>query len=230
MCVKEMDWCEMLAKAIIEQVIAGSKMLYRSEQSHSEYDFDLVYPDGRKAAVEVTAAKDKPLEDLKGAINDEKKGGRIVPRKSCSNDWMVIVSQKANINRIRENIDVYLADVEKEGKEKFNAHTDYHDSQAVHRILKDLQVEFGTIVELDRPGIFISGPILETTYNPKEVDRAVLCEAWKEDNRKKLRLSEHVEKHMFICIDSGLWRAWYAINKHKPSDLPVELPPEIDIV
>lgn len=31
----------------------------REDQSHGEYDFDLVYPDGRVAALEVTAAMDQ---------------------------------------------------------------------------------------------------------------------------------------------------------------------------
>lgn len=222
-----MDLCERIAKTVIEQLIPKSRMVFKSQQCHGEYDFDLIYPDGRKAAVEVTAAKDESLESLKAALWKE----NPLPRKKCKNDWIIVVTKKAHINKIRQNIDSYLAEVEKEGREEFFAYVDSHESLAVQRILEDLQVEAGWIVKKsETPGIGILGPTLKTIYNPKEVDIAILREAQKIDNRRKLGSFKLFEKHLFICIDWSLYGPWYAINEGKPSGLPIELPPEIDIV
>ena len=81
-----MDECERLAKTVIEHVIPGSKMEFHLEQAHGNYDFDLVYPDGRLAAVEVTAAKNELMEGTTAAILDKRKGGPFVPRHKCRND------------------------------------------------------------------------------------------------------------------------------------------------
>lgn len=49
-----MDFSEKTAKAVLEAVLPGAKLTHRDQQSDGEYDFDLRYPDGRPAAVEVT--------------------------------------------------------------------------------------------------------------------------------------------------------------------------------
>lgn len=225
-----MDECEALAKAVIEDVIPRSRMKFHFEQSHGNYDFDLVYPDGKLAAVEVTAAKNELIEGTLAAILDEKKGGSFVPRHQCRNDWMVYPTVGARINLIRRQVDSYLAQVEAEGLSHFFAYTDYPDSRAVQLLFEELQIEAGDVVKWKKPGICITSPGQGTVSNPKEVDDAVLCEAQKKDNRRKLGNAEHSERHLFVCIDWNLYAPWCAINERKPSGLPMHLPKEIDIV
>jgi hypothetical protein len=56
-----MNYSEKIAKRILEAILPGASLEYRQTQSHGEYDFDLHYGDGSKAAVEVTAAMDETL-------------------------------------------------------------------------------------------------------------------------------------------------------------------------
>lgn len=225
-----MNECEVLAKAVIENVIRGSIMKFHLEQAHGKYDFDLLYPDGGLAAVEVTAAKDEDIEGTVAAILDERKGGSFVPRHLCRKDWMVYPTAGARINRIRSQIDSYLAEVETEGRSHFFTHVDSYESPAVRRLLEDLQIAAGDVVKWKAPAICISLPGQGTKWNPKEVDDAVLCEAQKQDNRRKLQEAEFPEKHLFVCIDSRFYAPWYAINEGQPSGLPMRLSKEIDIV
>jgi hypothetical protein len=225
-----MDECEVLAKAVIEQVIPGSSMKFRREQAHGSYDFDLLYPGGRLAAVEVTAAKDEHIEGAVAAILDKRKGGAFVPRHRCGNDWIVHPISEARINTIRSQIDSYLAEVEAEGKDHFFAYFDLHESPAVRRIFEDLHIEAGNVIKWKTPGIGIALPGQGTVLDPREVDDAIMQEAQKRDNRRKLREAEHAERHLFICIDPRFYAPWYAISKGKPSGLPMRLPKEVDVV
>jgi len=225
-----MDECEALAKEVIEHVLPGSTMKFHFEQAHSNYDFDLLYSDGRLAAVEVTAAKDEHIEGTVATILNGRKGGPFVPRHHCRNDWIVHPTLGAKINSIRRYIDSYLAEVEAEGKNCFSAYRDLPKSPAVRRLFEYLQIEAGNVFKWKTPGIGIFLPGQGTGPNPREVDDAVLREAQKQDNRRKLREAEHPEKHLFVCIDSRFYAPWYAINKGKPSSLPIRLPKEIDIV
>jgi len=225
-----MDECEVLAKAVIEQVIPSSTMEFQREQAHGNYDFDLLYPDGRLAAVEVTAAKDERIEGTVAAILDKRRGGSFVPRYNCRNDWIVHPTLEARINSIRRHIDSYLAEVEAEGKNCFFAYRDLHESPAVRRLSEDLRIEAGNVTKWKTPGIGISLPGQGTVLDPREVDLAVLREAEKQDNRRKLQEVEYPEKHLFVCIDSRFYGPWYAINEGKPSGLTMHLHKEIDIV
>jgi len=148
----------------------------------------------------------------------------------CSKDWIVHPTAGARINRIRSQIDSYLAEVETEGRSRFFARVDSYGSPAVRRLLEDLQIEAGGVVKWKTPAICIGLPGQGTQWNPKEVDDAVLCEAQKKDNRRKLGNAERSEKHLFVCVDWDLYAPWYAINKGQPSGLPMHLPEEIDIV
>ncbi|NIA10725.1 MAG: hypothetical protein GWP10_13610 [Nitrospiraceae bacterium] len=225
-----MDECEKLAKAVIEHVIPGSVMKFHLEQDHGNYDFDLLYADGKVAAVEVTAARNEHIEGTTAAILDERKGGPFVPRHHCHNDWIVVPTPGARINRIRSQIDSYLAEVETEGRSHFFVYVDFYESPAVRRLLVDLEIEAGDVTKWKTPGICITSPGEATELDPTKVDAAVLREAQKQDNRRKLREAQHPEKHLFVCIDRPLSDPWYAINEGNPSGLPMHLPEEVDIV
>ncbi len=70
-----MHQSEIVAQAVVERVIQGSRMVYRSDQSKSVPDFDLHYPDGRVAALEVTESVDTVDLETQAAIGSRRKGG-----------------------------------------------------------------------------------------------------------------------------------------------------------
>ena len=71
-----MNHSESVAKGVVEAVIRGSQMTFRSDQSSSVCDFDLQYEGGKIAAAEVTACVDQESEETAAAIRQKKKGGR----------------------------------------------------------------------------------------------------------------------------------------------------------
>jgi hypothetical protein len=56
---------EQIAKALLERILNGAQMNYRCDQSASVHDFDLIYPGGHIAAVEVTTSADQRMIDDK---------------------------------------------------------------------------------------------------------------------------------------------------------------------
>jgi hypothetical protein len=84
-----MDKAETAAKSIVENLIPGARMHYRESQSLGEHDFDLEYPTGTKAPLEVTVSTDEAAEATRAAILRSRRGGPLVPRVQCAHDWYV---------------------------------------------------------------------------------------------------------------------------------------------
>ena len=99
---------EALAKRIIEGVEVGERMIYREDQSVRTHDFDLHRTAGTVAAVEVTSITDGAVRTTFAAID---RYGRI-PRRLCTKDWRIHPAADANIKRLAEKGDAYLADIE----------------------------------------------------------------------------------------------------------------------
>src|SRR5712691_8384693 len=116
-----MNSAELISKAIVESLIPGVRMHYRLDQAAGQHDFDLQYLDGLIVPLEVTTSADEEVERSRAAILNARKGGPFVPRVLCKHDWYVHPLPEANINTIRATIDRYLAAVEAEDLEQFNA-------------------------------------------------------------------------------------------------------------
>src|SRR2546426_219441 len=106
-------------------------MEFRSDQSTSVVDFDLIYPDGSRGALEATGSVDARRLQTQARI---RKGGTIVPRARTRNDWLVFPTIGADIRRIRESIDDYLAAVEEDGLTQFHTELDSDRYRSVQRI------------------------------------------------------------------------------------------------
>ncbi len=220
---------EKLAKALVELALPGATMRYRAAQSAQlAHDFDLEYPDGTVVSLEVTESTDSQYECTLAAIRSKRKGGSFVTAKKCHKDWMVHPASGANINRIRAQVDTYLAEIEATGCERFFAHTDAAESPLVFRIMQDLNVEAGEVVRWREPGrICIAPPSQGTVLNAGHVQRAVETEAHKCDNRRKLSAAAQSESHLFIFIRSENYPAWRAINAADPPCTIPALPKEV---
>src|SRR5438445_4877483 len=134
-----MNYTERVAKVIVEE-LTGGKMVFRSDQSRGGHDFDLVHPDGILVPVEVTSSIDSAKVEAYAAI---RKGGSSVPRLHCRANWLVHPLPDANIRRIRDEVDHYLAAVEADGLTTFHTYAHSHEYASVAAILHDLHVESG---------------------------------------------------------------------------------------
>jgi hypothetical protein len=153
----DMNLPETIAKRVVEHILPGSTMHYRRNQSTSTYDFDLRHRDG-DAAMEVTMAANKERLETIAAIRKQTKGGPVVKATRCSKSWRILPRPAANINRIRESIDSYLAPIEAEGYINFVSELDYVKSEAIRNILHDLQIERGSVYAETERQIFIELP------------------------------------------------------------------------
>ena len=222
-----MNQGEAAAKAIIEAVIPGSRMDFVQDQSRSVPDFELNLPSGAVAAVEVTSAVDSQILATHAAL---KKRGHFVARSQTKNDWLVLPAKGADIRRVRDQIDAYLAAVEADGLSRFHHDLDSHEHESVKRLYEDLNVESGGLVRWKEAAIGIGGSGWAGSVGVGHAQAAVEREAGKEDNRRKLRESRHDEKHLFVLVDSTESAAWVAVRDLDPPASPPSLPPEITVV
>jgi len=222
-----MNHSERIAKAVIETILVGAQMQYRRDQSKGQHDFDLQYTTGIIAAVEVTASVDETMEQTIAAISNERRGDFFVSAERCQNDWLVHPLSGANINRIRNQVDKYLAAIEAEGRRQFFVYTDVDTSPGVARIWSDLQIESGKIVKWkDSPCIGIDYPAQGGPVSVEDIQRAIEAEANKEDNRRKLAAAGTDERHLFVYVDSYSLPWTALVNGNLPEQAPY-LPDEI---
>src|ERR1700694_886372 len=114
-----MDRTERIAKAVVEHMILGSNMPDRPGEPGGVHDFDLRYPDGTIAAVEVTASTNQEINDTVAAIESKRRCGRFLNARMCRNGWIVRPLADASINRLRTDLDAYLARIEAAGLTEF---------------------------------------------------------------------------------------------------------------
>lgn len=223
-----MNQSEQLGKALMEAILPEAEMRDRTDQGVGAHDFDLYRAGHLVAAVEVTASKDRAIEETLAAINDESKGGQSVPAQRCKLDWWVHPLQLVRSDRLRRNIDDYLSEVEAEGVRDFFSWVDAGTSPAVARIFYDLQVEGARVVRQNPPGqIRIALPRGGGYVNAIDVQRSVEAEAAKTDNRKKLRASGLEERHLFVYVEPTYYLPWKALVRERPPESAPALPDEI---
>jgi len=218
---------ETVAKQILEMVFPGAQMEYRSEQSNGEYDFDLRYPNDEIAAVEVTSSRDQALTQIHAEIF-KRKGGSGITAARCKMTWYVFPRPDAEINKIRNEADKYLADLEEEQIESF----DWFDCSrgecpaCIVTICNDLRLNRGVGVQSSgTPQIRIQGVVSGAAVGPTTATRAGEGEA--EANRVKLGKAKTTERHLFVYIDQMNGSAFTALTSFEPPPVPPNLPAEI---
>jgi len=223
-----MNQTEIIAKSVVEAAIPGSRMVYHFNQSESIPDFDLHYPDGSIASLEVTAAVDVVDMETQAAISSRRKGGPRVKAELCRKAWRVRPASGANINEIRANVDQYLAAIESSGFEHFSALGIGHEYPAIARISTELRVSSGDVLDGWDPGyISIALPIGGGFVDRSLVSDAVEFEAFKLDNCHKLSAAGTTERHLFVFIDVLNHRVWTPlVDLAPPAEMP-DLPTEL---
>jgi hypothetical protein len=225
--MRKLNHSEQLAKHVIEIVEKGTRAEFCLGQSDGEYDLNLTFADGTRAAVEVTKSTSQDGQEMLVALQ---KRGNFVNAVSCTHSWFVEALPTARIGLVLQNVDRYLRAIEAEGRDEFSAEPS-GESAAVSNILKDLQIIEGSVLSMPSPArIWICGPMPSTTgsiVNPDHLQRAIEREAQKPDIRQKRWTSECKERHLFVHVDSLNDEAWSAlVNGCMPPQTP-SLPPEL---
>ena len=221
---------ERLAKAVVEAIIPGSRMMFRNSQANSEYDFDLWLHDGSKAALEVTASVDR--DDLRAivAITDPRKGGQFLAAQHCRYTWHLQPTPGARIDRIREQADQQLARLEVLDVREFGVHAKGIDHAVAAQVAAILRVDSAkTLPWIKPPQIIIGMPGRGGLVTYDSITTVLSDEALKPDNRKKLGLAAGtIDRHLFVVVDPTSQDAWGAllVGSQTPLREP-ELPSEI---
>ena len=203
-------------------------MRYHTDQSAGSHDFDLEYSDRAQAALEVTISTNQSREATVAAISDVRKGGAFIKANLCRKDWWVHPAPNANINRIRAQVDEYLAAIEADGLDRFIGPVDSDAYLSVERIYTDLLIEGGSVMKWKNPGrIGISYPGDGGFVVPENLQKAIEREALKGDNRRKLGSAGTAERHLFVYISSQNFLAWAALTDGDMPDNTPQLPDEI---
>ena len=219
-----MNHSERVARAVIEAVIQAAGMVYRCDQNKGLHDFDLYHKDGRVGTVEVTSSVDAPGKQTEAAILDPRKGGRRVKAVQCKWPWRIRPGRVAIIDRIRKDVDRYLAEIESQGIRLFDPAINCHNHVSVERIRRDLMIYSGN-AELGESGyITMCPPIEGGFFGGSLVNEAVTLEALKLDNRRKLA-SADTARGISSSSSSGTitasGRCWW--NQHRRRKRPRSL-------
>lgn len=196
---------EQVVAALVEAVLPGARMRHVATQSNREWDFNLE-----------VAGQVFPFESS------------LFPRRYASHDWWVFPSANANIRRVRNEVDLMLADVERDGLSSFDINGEGSDLASVERLWSELRIEYGTQTHWNPPGqIGIALPGEGAMLSADDVRPAVEHVANKEDIRVKLGASAAGERHLGVHIDDFGYPAQASMMQGLiPAD-PPRLPSEI---
>jgi hypothetical protein len=219
-----MNHAELISKRIIEMVRPDCEMKHRADQSNGEYDFDLFRGQSGVAAVEVTMSTNALKRRTRARISENQFIDAIV----CKKGWLINPIEGSDIRKIRANADAYLGAIESTGTEQFFAYTDAAESPAVYRILCDLGIEAGSVIKWKPPvNHSINFPGDGGTVE-KRVLIAILLEANKPDNKKKLaKAGLDLERHLFVYIDPTNYLPWKVLIDTSTIDAIATLPTEM---
>jgi len=219
---------EAVAKRVLEMAIPGARMVFRPEQSHGEYDYDLHYPNGEVAAVEVTSSRNQALTQIHSEIFGKKRGGSGISAIRCTKTWYIFPAVDADIKTTRQNADEYLADLEAAGVESFDLSDCWRNGspECVLKICRDLRLTRGDVIRSSGvPQIRIGGVVSGGAVGPTSATEAGEKEA--EANREKLGRASTKERHLVVYVDQQHGQPFTALTSFDPPAKLPKLPAEI---
>jgi hypothetical protein len=217
---------EILAAELVASYLGGAEIASRTEG----HDFDLRLHDGRVICLEVTQAMVAGEIEAGKALNKETWAPKLV---TCH--WHLSLIKVPRVKRLVEAVERSLTILEGErvySMDRRNSPEPGEEpsltAQGAIQELYSLGVRRATGFPGTSPLItFGCSSIGNTT--PELVNSAVLAEATKPDNLRKLRDSEADETHLFVWIDSTKEQAAVAMDGGVPPE-PPQLPHEVTSV
>jgi hypothetical protein len=219
---------EKVAKCVLEMAFPGAHMEFRCKQSDKEYDFDLHYPDGEIAAVEVTSSRDQTITQISKEVF-ARHGGAEIPANQCRKTWLIQLERDANIKFIRKYADCYLAELEAAGIEGFELQDCLQRNcpEQIARIHKDLKLIYASSLLTSASPIIkllsVDGPARAyiSTSATDAAEREI------EPNKEKLGRATTKERHLVVYIDLTTGEAWSAMTRFPPPPVVPTLPAEV---
>lgn len=213
-----------IARTAVEKSIDGVTLRWRTDQTGAgeRHDFDVDLPGERCAALEATWSRDKDLAEQEKALS---KHGWRVDADGLASSWWLSLEPDAHVWTLHQQVEDFLANLEREGVEDFNFNT----PQRVVPVgpLRGLGVESGMAVETS------GGNAVYFSHGPGggRVAGAVAAEAAEREahesgNREKLVEAGRDERHLFVVMHPGEG-ARTVMNLRPPPDARPNLPPEI---
>ena len=192
------------------------------------HDFDLVLPDGRVLALEVTMAANPHEISQWTAI-----GQQNWRSTKLADTWTLSLFQVgggpgAQIKKLRKRCEAHLAVLEEHGLSRFegvNLVLSHRLRDAIEA-LRGLGVRRGSLLEgTKEPWIYLASSGAYMT-SPQAVNAAV--EPLAQDNAAKLLKAIADERHIFVWIDSTIHGAELMLNDDLAPEDPIDLPSGID--
>jgi hypothetical protein len=216
---------ERIAVHVLESIHKGARADFVQDQSAGQYDIDLTYCNGDKAAVEVTSST---IEESHRTLANIAKRNGCLAASLCRNSWLVYPLPRARIKAVVENVDRYLSAIEAEGIDEFYGGSG-RVASSVSRILQDLNIIEGSVLAAPPPArIWIGGPSdgRGSIVKAEDLQQAVDAEANKH-NKHKLAKSQRAQRHLFVYVDQINWEAWQAMFSRCIPEQSAILPAEI---
>lgn len=224
--MKPMDHAEKIAKIALEAALPGANLEFRPDQSHMEYDFDLRYPNGSVAAVEVTSSRNQVVTQTNAEIFNKQRGGTGIKAVRCKKSWLIFPSPNAHIKDIRKGADKYLAELEAAGLEEIDCFRTRGFPECVQKICVDLKLISGAVFSSEpAPGITLSGVGGSGAVGPTCATKAGEKEA--EANKEKLGKAVTEERHLVVYVDQMNDLPYVALTSFEPPSVLPNLPKEI---
>jgi hypothetical protein len=216
---------ENVAKKVLEMAIPGASMDFRAEQSHGEYDFDLRYPNGEVAAVEVTSSRDQASTKICKKIF-ERNGGSEIEAVCCKKNWWITPS--AMPKNFRKDVDKYLAALEDAGIDSFFEPDCLKNNtpKEVFAIYRDLNVFSARSVPTSGAAVIrISAVLGGGAVGQASPTRAAEREIG--PNKDKLGKATTKERHLVVYVDQLNGSPWIGMTSSEPPNGFPNLPTEI---
>jgi hypothetical protein len=220
-----MNFSEKIVKRVLEAAFPGSALIYRTEQSNNEYDFDWRYISGDSAALEVTTLLDESWMKTQAAIHGKRSGGSVISCIECKKTWIIFPNNGANVTKIKRDSDRLIAEFERRGVDEINYLRSYSDP-AVSQLCNELQINQATVLVDEGSKILIGSLIRGETVDRNSAIRAAQ-ELAVPANTTKLGKAKAAERHLAVYIDARAGGAWISLFDFEPPDVKPTLPPEI---
>jgi hypothetical protein len=226
---------ERQAKLIVEQAL-GVALAERDHPGAPPglHDFDILWPDRRPGALEVTILTDEPWHRLRAALAEH---GDVIHTEELRRRWL-IGSKEAEyghppFREIRKQLVSHLARVEAEGRNDFTE-LDRWSSPSVSRLLSELPIDHGHSYDsLKQPRVIINAPGRTAMVSPDATHSALEEEISSErfsGERTKLAASGAEERHLFVWLDSIRFEEWSGLCDAQPPAKSPAVPEEVTAI
>jgi hypothetical protein len=230
-----LDAREREAGTIVAERLGGR--LVDRDGAEGAHDFDVVLPDGRNVALEVTSAADESIESLiRAGVTRQ----HFAP--TLTHDWWLGLPYDGSVevSKVRAKAPRHLAVLEASGRTEVGgilpahrrapANASEHEVRAIEELFS-LGVDFARRLGTREAGE--NAELLVTLHGGSGSDFAALyrlIESRAEAKAPKLIAAGGAERHLFVWMRASASDAELAFATLAPPEVPPDLPQGIDVL